>query len=142
MKLFLVRHTEYDPVFSVEGDIDPGLSEDGRKHAKLLAEKLSGETYNYIFVSPKKRTLETVLPLIGRLKNIEPIKNDFLVEGNSLEETFERAQLFLDFLKKDFQNATVLICGHQISLSCLALLAQGEQLERLSDTEPFAYGEV
>src|SRR3989344_2743245 len=142
MKLFLLRHAEYNPDFSVAGDIDPGLSEDGRKHAEVLAEKLAGETYDCIFVSPKKRTRETILPLIGRLKNIEPTENNFLVEGDSLEETFGRARSFLDFLKKDFQSSTVLACGHQISLSCLALLAQGEPLERLGDTEPFAYGEV
>ncbi len=142
MKLFLLRHTEYTPDFSIAGNVDPGLSEDGKKHAEVLAEKLAGETYNYIFVSPKKRTLETVLPLIERLKNIEPMENNFLLEGDSLEETFGRAQSFLDFLKKDFQDATVLTCGHQISLSCLALLLRGEPLERFSDTEPFEYGEV
>lgn len=61
MKIFLVRHgqTTGDVEDRYGGDYDDHLTEEGKKQAAILAEKLSGKSIEIIFSSPRIRAKET-----------------------------------------------------------------------------------
>lgn len=61
MKIFLCRHgqTTGDIEDRFGGDYDDSLTDNGRKQAKELAEKLSGKGIEAIFTSPLKRAMQT-----------------------------------------------------------------------------------
>jgi alpha-ribazole phosphatase len=64
-RLVLVRHAE--PEESARGlcygTLDVGLSDEGRHHAAQLASTLAGISYDAVYASPRRRTIETATPL-------------------------------------------------------------------------------
>lgn len=71
MELILVRHALPQRVENVDGVADPGLQPIGHEQARRLADWLAHEEIDHIAVSPKRRAIETALPLAERL-GIEP----------------------------------------------------------------------
>ena len=66
MELVLVRHGEPEWVrdgFSVD---DPPLTTRGHEQAERLADRLAGEHFDQIYVSPMTRARQTAAPLLAR----------------------------------------------------------------------------
>jgi broad specificity phosphatase PhoE len=74
-RVFLVRHgaTEWSVTGQHTGRIDLPLTEDGRRQAKRLGERLAREHFALVLVSPLSRALETArLAGFGDVARIEP----------------------------------------------------------------------
>src|SRR3954449_2012220 len=75
--LLIVRHGESAPARpdapapTVDGHSDPELAPEGREQAEQLAERLSHEHIDAIYVTTLRRTAETAAPLARRL-GLEP----------------------------------------------------------------------
>jgi probable phosphoglycerate mutase len=71
-ELYLVRHgasadaIEGEDFELVEGQGDPPLSDIGRAQAELVGERLAGLTFDALYVTTLRRTIETAEPLIRR----------------------------------------------------------------------------
>ena len=80
--ILLVRHgqsgaaTLEDPFDLVDGQGDPELSEEGRRQALRLDERLSNEPIDAIYVTNMRRTAETAAPLARRLKLTPGLEKD------------------------------------------------------------------
>ena len=75
MEIVLVRHAEPEWVKDGLNVDDPPLTGRGRRQAEHLAERLAGETFDEILVSPLLRTRQTAAPILatlGRELVIEP----------------------------------------------------------------------
>jgi broad specificity phosphatase PhoE len=79
MEIVLVRHGE--PEWSRDGLTvdDPRLTDRGVRQAELLAERLAGEHFDQLLVSPLRRARETMAPIAEQLR-IEPTVADWLAE--------------------------------------------------------------
>lgn len=72
-ELVLVRHGESEPLVEgtsfalVDGHGDPALAPEGRAQAERVGERLSGESFDAIYVTTLRRTHETAAPLAARL---------------------------------------------------------------------------
>jgi broad specificity phosphatase PhoE len=64
-RLLLIRHGEstWNEVHRIQGQLDPPLSDRGRRQAELLARRLSSRRPDAIYVSDLKRTIETAAPI-------------------------------------------------------------------------------
>jgi len=94
MELLLVRHAEVvgDARGRCYGRLDVPLSEEGHRHARALAERLSGEDIAAFVSSPSMRALDTATP-IAASRGVPVTKLDELceldfgeVEGLTFEE--------------------------------------------------------
>ncbi len=71
-ELYLVRHgasadaVEGKEFELVEGQGDPPLSPIGREQAELVAERLSRHTFEALYVTTLRRTVETAAPFVAR----------------------------------------------------------------------------
>jgi probable phosphoglycerate mutase len=76
-EVILVRHgssARYDPQAPFElvgGQSDPALAPRGQEQARLIARSLAGEPLVALFITPLRRTAQTVAPLADRL-GLEP----------------------------------------------------------------------
>ena len=69
MSIYLLRHEKR---FDIR-HFDTDLTDEGHMNAKNLAEKLINMNFDYIFVSPYKRVIQTIEPyLINSNKNVNP----------------------------------------------------------------------
>ena len=142
MKITLVRHGETD--FNKEGKIQ-GLSNNllndtGRRQCRDLRMRLSDQHFDFCYMSPLARTVETAMILIGdRLEMIPDkrlIERDMGdIEGNSrelyavdkfwdynlnsgdqniekIQDIFERCRDFLDYVIKKHPGKDILIVSH------------------------------
>src|SRR5262245_13149094 len=80
-RLFLVRHgataaTEED---RFSGSVEAELSEEGRRQAMLLGERLSNDNIAAIYSSPLSRALETARIIAGHCR-LDPVTRDGLRE--------------------------------------------------------------
>jgi probable phosphoglycerate mutase len=77
-EVVLVRHgasaaaVPGEPFETLEGQSDPPLAPEGERQASAVAERLRGETFAGLFVTPLRRTAETAAPL-ARLTGLEPV---------------------------------------------------------------------
>ena len=67
MELMLLRHAQ--PAWSVgqEAQVDPGLTDLGRRQAELAADRLAGIHLDEVLVSTATRARQTAAPLLDRL---------------------------------------------------------------------------
>ncbi|MBI5105558.1 MAG: histidine phosphatase family protein [Solirubrobacterales bacterium] len=71
-EVVLVRHgasqaaVPGEPFELLEGHADPPLSDEGRRQAALVGERLSAERLDGVFVTPLQRTRQTAEPLVAR----------------------------------------------------------------------------
>ncbi len=76
-EIFLVRHGESEPAVPgepfplVDGHGDPALASEGREQAERVADRLTGQGVDAIYVTTLRRTVETAAPLAARL-GLEP----------------------------------------------------------------------
>jgi probable phosphoglycerate mutase len=77
-EVVLVRHgasaaaVPGEPFESVEGQSDPPLAPEGERQAQAVAERLGGERFAGLFVTPLQRTAQTAAPL-AVLTGLEPV---------------------------------------------------------------------
>jgi probable phosphoglycerate mutase len=77
-EVVLVRHgasaaaVEGEPFEALEGQSDPPLAPEGEQQAEAVAERLAGETFGGLFVTPLRRTAQTAAPLAART-GLEPV---------------------------------------------------------------------
>ena len=142
MKITLVRHGETD--FNKEGKIQ-GLSNNllndtGRRQCRDLRMRLSDQHFDFCYMSPLARTVETAMILIGDRVEMIPdkrlIERDMGdIEGNSrelyavdkfwdynlnsgdqniekIQDIFERCRDFLDYVIKKHPGKDILIISH------------------------------
>ncbi len=105
MKLILVRHGETDcnknnKIISYS---NPPLNSNGIKQAKIVAEKLKNENFDFIYSSPLKRALDTAKE-INKYHGVKIIKSDLLKERNYGD--FEKSNYYeLDLRKIRDENS-------------------------------------
>lgn len=105
MELALVRHAHPDRAASPEQRQDPGLSSAGRQQAESLASRLRHRSWDALYASPQRRSLETAAVLADRLglePRVEPglaefdrghrylHLEDLMAEGNEVMAAFRR----------------------------------------------------
>ncbi|MFN7391389.1 MAG: histidine phosphatase family protein [Pseudanabaena sp.] len=81
LKLYLLRHgeTSYSRTGGYCGELDPELTDNGKKMAQAFASAHKAIVWNAVFVSPMKRTIATAKPLCEAV-NIEMQFRDGLKE--------------------------------------------------------------
>jgi broad specificity phosphatase PhoE len=123
--IILVRHAEREP-----GEGDVRLSEAGRQRAERLASILKDAGITHIFVSDRRRTLETAQPL-ARAHNISPSRISVPAQGRGKitpSELQVRATLLA--ISKLPRTAVVLVVGHSNTVPMfLTRLGYGPRLE-------------
>lgn len=141
-KLYIIRHgkTDWNNLRLMQGRVDIPLNEEGRKAAIKLASSINLSDIDICFSSPLKRARETAEIIVQNKLAI--IYDDLLIErdfgdyegcevnfdlisiqcdynlndksGNieSIKECLNRAKVFLDKVKKEYSNKTILIISH------------------------------
>jgi 2,3-bisphosphoglycerate-dependent phosphoglycerate mutase len=80
-QLLLIRHGTSQPPRAdrpfplLDGHGDPELTDEGRRQAELIAERLCGESIDALYVSNLRRTAQTAAPLAAKLgltPHVEP----------------------------------------------------------------------
>jgi probable phosphoglycerate mutase len=79
VELVLVRHGEPEWVRDGCSVDDPPLTERGQAQARLLGERLAGERFDDVLVSPLVRARETAAPLLKQIGRAEQV-DDWLEE--------------------------------------------------------------
>ena len=87
MELIIARHALPVRIVDADGPADPQLSERGLAQADKLAEYLSEERIDAIWVSPMRRARETAAPLAAKL-GLTPIVDDRLAEWDRDSSTY------------------------------------------------------
>jgi 2,3-bisphosphoglycerate-dependent phosphoglycerate mutase len=73
VELVLVRHAEPEWVLEGLSVDDPPLTKRGQRQAECLAERLGGESFDDVFVSPLVRARQTAGPVLAALDRKEEI---------------------------------------------------------------------
>lgn len=143
MKIALVRHaeTEWNYENKLQGQQNMELNDTGIRQAKKLKQKISGLSYDYCYMSPLIRTVQTAIILIG--DRVETIPDKRLVERNlgelegksrdlydankywdynlncsdlgvePVQDIFKRCEDFLEYIKNKYDDDTsILIVSH------------------------------
>ena len=142
MKLLAVRHgrTDWNDLGKVQGIADTNINEEGIRQAEELAEKLKNEKIDLIISSPLKRALQTASIINagkttiitddrikerdfgefeGATKDVFDWKEFWSYRKNlqyekaeNVQNLYKRVYDFLDELKNDYKNQTILIVTH------------------------------
>ena len=150
MKICLVRHaeTEWNYEGKLQGCQNMELNETGIRQAKKLKLKISNLSYDYCYMSPLIRSVQTAIILIG--DRVETIPDKRLVERNlgelegkdrklyavhkywdyklncndlgvePVQEIFKRCEDFLDYLKNKYDDdTTIMVVSHGAPIRAL-----------------------
>lgn len=105
--IVIVRHAERQT-----GEGDDGLSETGRHRADRLAALLKDAGITHIFVSDRRRTLETAQPL-AKVRNVSPSRIAIPAQGRGKIDPSElQVRATLLAISRLPRTAVVLIVGH------------------------------
>jgi len=98
-RIGLIRHgsTSWNKEGRAQGHTDNSLDEEGKQQAAAIAERLSGESWDYIYSSDLLRARQTAeiianklgIPIAGLLPGIREM-NGGLIEGTTEAERIER----------------------------------------------------
>lgn len=142
------------------GHFDVELSELGQKQAKELGERYKNDHFDAIFCSDLQRSFKTAeiafgdkFPIIkdARLREcdygeltrhpsdeVEPLKmthiNIPFTGGESYEQTNQRMKLFLEDLKRNYNDKKVMIIGHRATQYGLEHWINDKSLQELLNT--------
>ena len=117
--VYVMRHLERD------AGKDPSLNAVGAKHAEELSAWFRRDRPKTIFVTPFRRTQETVAPLAKRLR-IDPI-------------TYDPAKPELMIAQVKASKGPVLIVGHSNTVPKIVEVLGGSSAPDLADTD---YGRI
>ncbi len=112
LHLMLVRHgeTEWNVQRRFQGQSDVPLSELGKRQAKLIAERLAGQSIDAVYASDLKRAWETVTSIAeknGLEVSPEPRLRELkfgILEGLTFEEAEEKHPEMIAAWLEDFNN--------------------------------------
>ena len=105
--IILVRHAERQT-----GEGDDGLSEAGRQRAERLATVLKDAGVTHIFVSDRRRTVETAMPF-AKQRNLSPTQMTIPAQGKGRIDPSElQVRATLLAISKLPRTAIVLVVGH------------------------------
>lgn len=105
MELVLVRHAEPCRAEDPDQRLDPGLSDTGRAQAEAVAARLRHQTWDALYTSPQRRSLETAAAISAALdlrpSTVEGLAEfdfgqpyvhleDLMTAGNELMAAFRR----------------------------------------------------
>lgn len=62
--------------------------------------------------------------------------------GESILDVYERAKKFVQFLKENFKNKSILICGHKNFLMCLEIVLTNKDIKEFYSFEILKNGEI
>jgi probable phosphoglycerate mutase len=74
MEIKLIRHAEPEWVKDGKSVVNPPLSTRGFSQADKLGERLKGESFDHVFVSPLLRTRQTAAPMLSHFNRPEVIE--------------------------------------------------------------------
>jgi len=122
MKLILVRHGESQ---ANAGNIaeENNLTEKGRQQAKKMAIELSQENFEQIYCSDTKRCIETMEAILKDRKEDVNICFSKLISPKKKAEDDEnfkrRIKIFIEDLKIEFVNGTIMVVSHRMVLQMM-----------------------
>ncbi len=149
MKLYFVRHgkTDWNLNRLIQGKTDIPLSDIGIKESKKIAKKLKDVKFDVCYSSSLKRAMETAKIIVE--DSCEIIPNDLIVERDlgrlegtlvhnykvkefwdinyqkdedgveTPKELLARTKEFLDYLKKNYTDETILVVSHSGTIKAL-----------------------
>lgn len=158
MKITLVRHaqTEQNYLELCQGSQNNMLCDDGRRHAKNLKEKIKNNKYDYCYMSPMIRCVETAIILVG--DRVETIPDKRLIERNlgefegqprvkydpkkywdynlnsndkgvePVQDVFLRCEDFLNYIKEKHKGQNIMIVSHGSPIRALRHLILNSDL--------------
>ena len=166
MKITLVRHgqTESNYLNVLQGQVNNLMNDTGRRQCKALAMSIKEKHYDYCYMSPLVRCVETALILIG--DRVEMIPDKRLIERNlgelegrpreeynafkfwdyklnrsdygvePIQDIFKRCGEFLDYIKEKHAGKDILIVTHGAPYRALRHLLLNHDLnDNLLDNE-------
>ena len=171
IKLYIVRHgqTDWNVKGLLQGTTDIELNEEGIKQAEELSKKMDLNQIDICFCSPLKRTKQTANILLeDKVKIIydnmiverdfgdyegKPINFDLIVPQwdyklndsshniESIQECLLRAKKFIDQIKEEYSNKTILIISHGSFIKALHfnLIGYDENTDFLSFNPKLLY---
>ena len=149
MKICLVRHAEtvFNQLGKMQGKENIPLSDNGRNQAKTLKERIKEKNYDVCFSSPLMRAVETAMILIGdrveikiddrlterdlgefegKFRDVYDAKKYWDYNLNSgdggvekVQDIFKRCNDFIDYLKENYRDKTILIISHNAPLKAI-----------------------
>ena len=160
MIITLVRHgqTEENYEGNMQGRRNVLLNDTGRRQCQKLRDKIKDTKYDYCYMSPLVRCVETAMILIG--DRVEMIRDDRLIEREigdfegknrdtydvkkywdyelnssdggveSVHSLIERCEDFLNYIKEKYDdNTTILIVSHSAPVKALKYLLENKELK-------------
>ncbi len=159
MKITLVRHGQTEENFKglIQGRSNNLLNDTGRRQCKYLRNKLLDKNFDYCYMSPLVRCVETAFILVG--DRVPTIRDDRLIERDMgelegrpweeynaykywdyelncgdrgierVKEIFERCRDFLNYINNKYDdNASILIVTHGAPYRALRYLIKGKKI--------------
>ena len=155
MKICLVRHVQTESNFEgiIQGRNNVELNDTGRRQCKRLAEKIKDKEYDYCYMSPMLRTVETAIILIG--DRVETIPDNRLIEREmgditnkprseydtkkywdynlnsgdlgveKVQDIFTRCRDFLRYIINKHEGCTIMIVSHSAVIRCIRHILLG-----------------
>ena len=138
MKIVLVRHGQTEDNFEglICGLKNEMMNDTGRRQCQRLKEKLKDIKFDFCYMSPLIRCVETAIILVGDRVETAPDKRlidrdmkefvgkerdsineeDFWVDDNreveSVEEMFNRCRDFLDYISSKHKDESIIVVTH------------------------------
>lgn len=159
MRIALVRHgqTEENFLGKIQGRANHMMNDTGRRQCQRLRNKIRDKMYDYCYMSPSIRTVETAMILIGdRVETIpdnrllerdmgeleghpreeynaykfwdyDLNKKDFKVEP--VQDIFKRCRELLDYIMEKHPDKDIIIVTHAAPYRALRYLIQKKELK-------------
>ena len=165
MKIALVRHgqTEENYLGNIQGRRNVILNDTGRRQCQRLRDKIKDIDFDFCYMSPLVRTVETAIILIG--DRVETFPDKRLIERDmgelegtsrsnydgekyldcelnssdlgveSVQEMYERCREFLEYVKCKHKDESILIVTHSATFRMLRHILLGHEMKgNLLDT--------
>lgn len=159
MKIALVRHgqTEENFLQKIQGRSNPLLNDTGRRQCERLKFQIKDKHYDFCYMSPLIRCVETAIILVG--DRVETIPDSRLVERDMgelegrpreeynayqfwdydlnrrdfgvepIQDVFKRCEEFLKYIKEKHSDQTILIVTHGAPYRALRYLIKKHPLK-------------
>lgn len=159
MKITLVRHgmTESNYLEICQGRVNSELNESGRRQCKKLKEKLKDQHFDFCYMSPLLRAVETAIILVG--DRVETFPDPRITERNlgefenmprkfydadkywdydtnlsdrgvePVQDVFKRCREFLDYVMEKNKGQDILVVSHGSPIRALRHLILNHELK-------------
>lgn len=165
MTVYLARHgqTEENLARIFQGHLPGRLTEEGKKQAERLGERLKDVHFDAVVSSDLQRVKDTVRLILGDrsvpwdasplFREIDwgswtglPIdsvdKSCIPDDAESREQLYGRARLCVDYLRKHYDGKTVLVVAHGLINRSIRAVLAGISADRLTELPHMSNGDV